>query len=65
MGTTIYNLSIERMTQQDLELTINEFISCGWELHKTWSLADVHTFLTFIWDKNSEPIYPLKYQSNK
>lgn len=65
MGKAVYNLSIERKAHQDIELVINEFISCGWELQGTWRHAGVHTFLTFTWKEDSNPIYPSKYQPSK
>lgn len=61
----VYNLSIERSTKEDIEVAINEFQSSGWELKGDWNLGDAHTFITFIWSKEGEPIYPAKYPPSK
>lgn len=60
-----YNLSIERLSNEDAETEINKFISCGWVYIGNWDLANSHTFAQLAWNKNSDPIYPQGYEKRK
>lgn len=53
------------MIQQEIDLIVNKFTSCGWEPSSSWDLGNVHTFITFLWDKDTDPIYPSGYQPSK
>lgn len=60
-----YSLRVEHMTPQEINLVIDDFISCGWEPSSSWKLGDVHTFISFMWNKDTEPIYPAKHQPDR
>jgi len=61
MNTHVKNISIERLESHEVNNIIEKFTSCGWHYNGSWQHS-THIFAAFIWDKDSEPIYPGEYQ---
>lgn len=60
-----YRLNIERLSNEQQQIEIDKFINSGWDYIGNSSLADIHTFAVFQWNKDYEPIYPKEYEKHK
>jgi len=61
MNVLVKNISIERLESNEVNNLIENFISRGWHYNSSWQHS-IHIFATFIWDRDSEPIYPEGYR---
>ncbi len=64
MKEHIFNLSIERMEQPDIDKAFSKFTSIGWVYNGKWDLGQSHTFAQFSWNKSETPIYPEGFVPN-